>query len=295
VRPTYRLMAGAAVVGAIVGLAARRWPVVKDITNDRAQVLDPSAESAAAVQGPPHAPSLPEHDQTKHDATSAPTKPSRAEALQPLTRQLLIQRSVETSPSVYLTITSIIQGVALGLLAEKAIPHLSPLVIAQAIGVFAILVLLFHFYIVTTILLRWAPSVLDALVPFIVGAVEIPPTFYLGHTVRWSGSVAFLWLVGSLGLVSSRYSIPANGFRNVPEAEGALIRLLGQMLSVTVVSTILTAACSLLAWHYRPYQSCWAFVAPVITVMSVAAIATIMEYRVREVYSYYGIERTLFF
>lgn len=48
--------------------------------------------------------------------------PPRGRAIEPMTRAVLIRRSLETFPAGYLTIIGIIQGVALGILVEQAHP-----------------------------------------------------------------------------------------------------------------------------------------------------------------------------
>jgi hypothetical protein len=170
--------------------------------------------------------------------------PHRGDALESLTKQLLVQRSLELSPTGYLTIISIIQGVALALLAERTIPHLSWLVGVQAFAVLIMLVFVFYFYMAMTVLLRWPPSILDALLPFVVGALEIPPAFFLGRSFPWSvcAGVFFTAAVGGL-IITHQYS-PASHFGAQLPAHELFQSLVRYALAICAAAAPLEFGCA---------------------------------------------------
>ena len=79
---------------------------------------------------------------------------SRGEAIQGLTHDVLIRRSLEVSPNGFITIISIIQGVALALLAQNAFAKPSALVIVQSVTLMMVFVAVFYFYLTMSVMLR---------------------------------------------------------------------------------------------------------------------------------------------
>jgi hypothetical protein len=125
----------------------------------------------------------------------------RGEAIQPLTTKVLIERSLEFSSYGFITIISIIQGVALGLLAQKTFEKPSMLVGIRSATLLLVFVAVFYFYMTLSILLRWAPSFLDAFLPFAIGSIEISPAFFLDDAAAWSAWLAAFWLFTSFGIL----------------------------------------------------------------------------------------------
>lgn len=87
-----------------------------------------------------------------------------------------IARRVEDSfREVYLTLVSIIQGVALGWLVQTIGPdyrHLTADQIGRALAVFAFIIAVWQEYMVGSTMFAWVPGVLDSLTPFLLGLGE---------------------------------------------------------------------------------------------------------------------------
>ena len=139
-----------------------------------------------------------------------PIEPGRGEAIQALTRDVLIRRSLEVSPNGFITIISIIQGVALALLAQNTFPKPSMLVSLQSITLLLVFVSVFYYYLTMSVLLRWAPSFLDCFLPFAIAGLEIPPAFFLGDVSSWCTWLAAFWFFTMTGLwITAKWSPPS--------------------------------------------------------------------------------------
>src|SRR5690349_14552429 len=136
---------------------------------------------------------------------------ARGEAIQGLTHNVLIHRSLEVSPNGFITIISIIQGVALALLAQNTFAKPSALVVVQSVTLMLVFVAVFYFYLTMSVMLRWAPSFLDSFLPFAIAGLEIPPAFFLGNAAGWSMWLAALWFVIVAGLwTTAKWSPPSH-------------------------------------------------------------------------------------
>jgi hypothetical protein len=103
-------------------------------------------------------------------ATKHPPRPERAEAL------AWARRRVEDSfRDIYLTLVSIIQGVALGFLAESIAAGRHDLTAERAgriVTMFLVIVVVWQEYMVGAVMFAWTPGILDSLVPFSLGLGE---------------------------------------------------------------------------------------------------------------------------
>ena len=95
----------------------------------------------------------------------------------------------------YLTLTSIIQGVALSVLAarvEATYPQFGATDWLLTIATFLMFVTLWHEYLMQALAFVWMPTLLDSLVPFAFLACELVAAHFVYHGLRW-------WLL-ALGL-----------------------------------------------------------------------------------------------
>jgi len=109
------------------------------------------------------------------------------ETLEPLTRDVLVRRSLATFPDGYLNHISIIQGVALGLLIQQAFVAITSDkyseyrigILGEATLLFLCVVIVSYEYIWFLTIMRWTPRFSDTLIPLALGVTEIIPIFLL--------------------------------------------------------------------------------------------------------------------
>jgi len=118
------------------------------------------------------------------------------------------QRLKEQFAPAYLTLTSIIQGVALTALAvrvETLYPHFGVVEWVLAVATFLVLIDIWHEYLMTVLVYTWTPTLLDTLVPFGFLAAELFLAHFINDLRPWLlcyGLVALVgvgaWLQGQL-------------------------------------------------------------------------------------------------
>jgi len=234
---------------------------------------------------------LPPDDQI-HDAASTRSW-ARGEAIQPLTTEVLIRRSLEFSSSGFITIISIIQGVALGLLAQQAFDKRTLLVAFQSATLLMVFVAVFYFYMTLSILLRWAPSFLDAFLPFAIGGLEIPPAFFLGSSAPWSAWLAAFWLFTSVGLLITIKWAPPSHFGGDLIAHGIMHRLLWELQIVTAVGGTLSGVVAVVT-TLVPNGTIPAAVGVCVILSTVAGVVAGIEKNAARIHRHYGVNRPAF-
>jgi hypothetical protein len=267
----------------------------------------PLVDAAAEVRPPYHTGSSSSHGATV--VAMDRRKPPRGEALQPLTKDRLIERSLELSPTAYLTIVSIVQGVALAVLTQRThdqiVQSKMPIVtvLLQGLALLLILVFVFHFYSATSILFRWTPSFMDALIPFIIGPFEIVPAFYVGQALPWSIAVAAFWGIAILGLgVTALYS-PIGHFGEMTKPESAdrarrakrlFDRVLVEACGLAAITILLVLFFGFFANRYIEDDGTWAGFAAGASIAGLVAMVVDMERRLVRIYGVYGLKRSMF-
>jgi hypothetical protein len=222
------------------------------------------------------------------------TPPVRGSAIQPLNRARLVARSVEISSSSFITIVSIMQGVAMAILADQTFNHRSPLVYAQSITLLLVLICVFYTYVNVSIMLRWAPSFLDSFVPFAIAGLEIPPAYFLGRVGAWNTLLAALWLGASCGFFVTIKWSPADQFGEEVEAHQLFHGLLRQLVAMAGACGVLMGALGLLA-HLFPAGRLWWGAAGVSVVLATAsALVARTEVASSRIHRRFGIERPPF-
>ena len=108
-------------------------------------------------------------------------------------------RTGNSFPAVYLTVISIIQGVALGILASNTFDYIKNPDFAEhwirflpysAMSFISIIVVSFEYTWFVGVFKR-SPKIWDTVVPFVLGLSEIGPMFYLTNPSSW-------WLLTSV-------------------------------------------------------------------------------------------------
>jgi hypothetical protein len=221
-------------------------------------------------------------------------QPARGEAIQALTRDVLIRRSLEVSPNGFITIISIIQGVALALLAQNTFPKPTALVSAQSFTLLLVFVSVFYFYLTLSVLIRWAPSFVDCFLPFAVAGLEIPPAFFLGDVTAWCIWLAAFWLFTMAGLwITAKWS-PLSHFGGAHQAHDMFHTWLRELRLVTGCGGVAIFLCGALAagdpWH----KTTWGLIAATTVLTTVALIVARTEARASQIHAYFGVNRAPF-
>jgi len=113
---------------------------------------------------------------------------------------LLLDLRDSFAPS-YLTLISIIQGVLLGLMFQLLAdgrPVLRPLGVAAALVAnnVVVIALVWNEYRMGSAMFRWVPSLLDAVIPFVVGGLQAALILSVGEPLAWLGWLATFYLAG---------------------------------------------------------------------------------------------------
>jgi hypothetical protein len=221
-------------------------------------------------------------------------RPVRGGALQALTRDALIRRSLDISSTSFTTIVSIIQGVTLAILAERTFKNPSPLVFSQSLAMLLVLVCVFYTYVTMSIMLRWAPSFMDSFLPFAIASLEIPPAYFLGNVAAWNTWLAALWIGGSAGLFITIKWSPPSHFGKEVEAHLLLHRMLRELALVSAAGGVTMGILGLLAQLF-PVGRPWWGAAGVGTVLAVVGMLVARtELRSSQIHERFGVNRPPF-
>ncbi len=208
-----------------IALVATAGPAIFAVVKDENDSHDPSASVAsssgaaqdAAASGP--APSA-----ACAQNLSAPegVHPDRL-SVEPMTTTLLRQRSLDTFSGGYLTFIAIIQGVALAVLADRAVGLLTDdihtgwtrvEVAGQTASCFMALLIVTYEYLWFTSIMGWPLTFIDTLVPYTLGAGEIVAAQLLGRGDTWWASFAALSVVGVLAFMRTHIKCAAVVFEH---------------------------------------------------------------------------------
>jgi hypothetical protein len=230
------ILLASALVGAVLIMKARR-------PNESSNSLPPASRSISAAAG------------------SLDSKKTYG-ALQPLERNdVLRDRTSDTFPAGYLTIISIIQGVALATLLSSAVPAIfhrastahSLAVAGRTAMLLAAIIIVSYEYLWFTTLMRWAPTFLDTVVPYALGVGEIVPSILIEDEKRWWPSVMFLLATAALAFYHTIVRSSPAMFPTNRDVYVALRRLLAQLTGCCLADFAAAATISaLLLFHRGP-------------------------------------------
>jgi hypothetical protein len=129
-----------------------------------------------------------------------------------VTPKIGLSRLAEMVPasfsSFYLTLISMIHGVALGLLATKLpnfISPFKPVGLLYASFTFAVIVIVWHEYVLAAQEFWWEITWWDSLVPFLLGMGEFLMIEYLGrgpNYIAWFFAASFTGLAGTFAYIN---------------------------------------------------------------------------------------------
>jgi hypothetical protein len=144
-------------------------------------------------------------------ATDAYEEAASAGALEPLSADLLKARTIEIFPVGYLTLMAIIQGAAFGILfiqqgqlfKQGWSPH-AALTLTQSLATGLSIVIVTHEYILLTVMVRWAPTSSDTLIPYLLGFGEIWMAMAAGQGTSWWTALSSLCAVAAFAFWHTR-------------------------------------------------------------------------------------------
>jgi hypothetical protein len=138
-----------------------------------------------------------------------------------LTVENYFKRASSIFPSVYLTIISIIQGVALGILgynifsrfnAQDIRPNWESIIPYSIISFITIIIVSYEYTWFIGIF-RWRPRVLDILIPVSLGFFEFIPMFFLEYPDKWWIFTSIFCLIGAIAFLYTISNCKENKFR----------------------------------------------------------------------------------
>jgi hypothetical protein len=144
-----------------------------------------------------------------------------------------------------------------------------------------------------SILLRWAPSFLDAFLPFAIGGLEIPPAFFLGNPAPWSAWLAAFWLFTSGGLLITIKWAPPSHFGGDLLAHGMMRKLLWELQIVTAVGGTFSGIVAVMAALF-PSGAVPSVVGVLAILATVSGVVASFEKNTSRIHRYYGVNRPPF-
>jgi len=221
-------------------------------------------------------------------------RPERGGAIQALDHDVLVRRSLEISSTCFITIISILQGVALAILADNTFNDPSLLVYFQSICLLLVLVGVFYTYVNMSIMLRWAPSFLDSFMPFMIAGLEIPPAYFLGHVAAWNTWLSMLWLGSATGFYVNIKWSPASHFGKELQAHRIFHRMYHELMLTSLACGLAMGIFGICA-HLFPGGRPWLGVAGVVTVLAtMATFVARTEIRSAQIHERFGVHRPPF-
>ncbi|GIM91163.1 hypothetical protein [Paractinoplanes toevensis] len=221
-------------------------------------------------------------------------RPELGGALEALSGEILKKRSLEISSTSFVTIISIILGVALALLAEKTFPFPRPLVAAQSACMLLLFVCTFYYFLSISIILRWAPSFADCAQPFIITSLEIPPTYFLGRVTGWDACLAILFVFVAAGVGSTVMWSPVSHFGGDRKAQRMLHRIFREVAVIFGTGALSLASIGLAAHFAQAGKMWWGFGSCAVVLATLGALVARMEIQLSRIHAYYGVNRPPF-
>lgn len=137
-----------------------------------------------------------EHDDPGVESAAATMEARRIE---------LSKRLLDLFPALYLTMASVIQGVAFASLVGVVHDHIGQLTLVvalQSVAAFILVAAAWNLYSFGAFALIWHPTVLDGLIPFVFGAAEVLLCLSIGENMaRWLAFAAIATFVAFITLL----------------------------------------------------------------------------------------------
>ncbi len=141
-------------------------------------------------------------------------------------------------PTIYLTVISLLQGIALSQLVPDILAYLdlapqpwSHIEVVPMVLMLLIIFIVWHHYAIGIFFLRWFPNIIDTIIPFVVSIGQ----FYLMSFLviktsvsdiniqAWNQGFAFFLMIGSLAYFAASWRVDADLFTNLMSKSNAII------------------------------------------------------------------------
>jgi len=133
-----------------------------------------------------------------------------------ITRERFIEGIRSGFPASYLTVLSIVQGVALSALIFNAADAFKDGITISApflmLISFGNLIMVWYEYSWLVRIYTWEPGFIDAMIPFMLGVLEIVPTFFFERPFEWTIATICFILSGACGAWNTRRHTTAETF-----------------------------------------------------------------------------------
>lgn len=224
-----------------------------------------------------------------HDAEQA------RRAIEPLTKDVLVRRTLEVFPSGYLTILSIIQGVSLGFTVNtaaeaQALP--GPVVedvatLARAAMTLVGVIIVSYQYIWFTVMMRWRQSFVDSLVPFLLGTAEIVVALNIGRAAQWWFSVSVFAILGLMAFANTKRHLSLDLYNGQELPLRLTSKLLTRSMGTCGGLAVIAIVCALTSLGGSGRIATGLGVASVLVGVSVMVLMS--ERTIGQIYEYYGV------
>lgn len=174
---------------------------------------------------------------------------------EPLTEKSFQHRIMDSFPGVYLTTISIIQGVALGILATNTFDYIKNPALAEhwvwvrflpySVISFIMIILVSLDYAWFVGVFRWSPRIWDTLIPLVLGFWEVGPMFFLTDPKTWWLLTATFSFVGAAAFSNTLWHCKQPMFGQNKQA----YRRTKTELWVNIVTALIGTLISILAWR----------------------------------------------
>lgn len=182
---------------------------------------------------------------------------SSIDVVQVLDAQTLRARTNDIFASAYLTLVSIVQGLALALLVQGVtsvdFDHGDGIIWAfygEATASGLALVLVYYMYVWFVLVARWPPSALDTLIPFLLGGCQAGVILSVGSGVQWLIWLVILQVGAALAFGHTIIRV-VQGMFSKREDYRLIVRLLWTLIAVMLAGASVAACVAILIWGGR--------------------------------------------
>jgi hypothetical protein len=219
-------------------------------------------------------------------------------ALQPLDTEVLVARSIEAFPAGYLLVISIIQSVTLGLLLTEAVPltaksaNLIEVVatLSKTVTLFGAIVIISYVYLWFVVMMRWASTFRDTLIPYAIGVTEIVPSLILDRSLAWWIAASVVAATAGAALLNTITRLDLRAFDNDSTIYGA-VRLLLWRIIVCCVGIVAIGLIGSILLSLRILHGMVLAVAPLALILPALMAVAINEKSLNLIFATYGISR----
>lgn len=216
----------------------------------------------------------------------------------PSGKDQLQQRISGLFPAGYLTLISIIQGVALAILFEQVKQDVFSgssfsyrfTAASQALGVFFAIVMITHRYFMLTAMERWMPTHADTFLPYALGSGEAVMALMIGNNAGWWIALSVLLLAAS---VSFAYTLAREEklAGDLQEFYAGARRFIRLQLINCVVLMLISVCVALFALYATIFPTLFYALAPVAIIAAIGVVEIKGERDRKKVYERHGFLR----